>query len=242
MAESISIKDIIISMSGEYKNNEILLQSLKRNVIISDKKIKNIRFYTVTEKNPDIGFEMIEKRPSLFKFILLKDKKTNGVVLRSNNDFYVETPCYKVEVRDPITFNEKIDKIINSEFIRNCNFRYESETRKISITPQCLEILICNDKKNSIKLKYESPYNSLKIESSKKIYFTENDLEAILSERIPVDGLNSYFVEQRMKASKTSTVVTPYFKGKEFKTNSVELDLIETDDQIAFVKKFGKNK
>ena len=246
--EVYTLKRIITALSNEYKNKEILLETLKQNVHISDKNIKNIDFHIIKEnnKNPDIGFRITEKNKDIFDFILSRlfnldfNPKYDGIVLRSNNDFFVETKKFFVNIEDPISFAKKIEVILSSKFINEVATIQETNNSKLNITSEGITLIKRISSKDTLKLVYEAPYNSVKVISDKKRNLSSYELNMLLATAFEKEEFNPYIasiIENLGDSEKKISTVSPSYAKKGFKTKEETFDILETSDEVVFVKK-----
>ena len=246
--EIYTLKRILTALSNEYKNKEIMLESLKQNVHITDKKIKNIDFHIIKEnnKNPDIGFRITQKNKDIVDVIISRlfnldfDPKYDGIVLRSNNDFFVETKKFFVNIEDPVSFAKKIELILSSKFVNGIDTIQHTNNSKLNITSEGITLIKKLGNKDTLKLVYEAPYNSVKVISDKKKNLSSYELNTLLATSFEKEEFNPYIssiIENPDNNERKISTFSPSYAKKGFKSKEETFDILETSDEVVFVKK-----
>lgn len=247
-----TVKEIIIALREKYQENELMLQALKSHVRITNERIEDVNFFVTkeSEKQPDIYFEIVRRNKGIKRlledFFLINHDGNMGNLLKDNNDFYVSTSNYSVDIVEPNSFKQKVDTTLTSTFVNNVSNEIQLQEGRLRITPNAIELFTKADEKGKVDLKlcYDSFADSVMFETSKKIKYDLVTISQYMKIRVPESKLNPYIVsvlKEKEENFKNSYVIIPNFDNKKFKTKEYELDILETSEYISFVKKKANN-
>lgn len=247
-----TLKEIIIALREKYQENELMLQALKSHVRITNERIEDVNFFVTKEsdKLPDIYFEIVRRNKGIKRlledFFLINHDGHIGNLLKDNNDFYVSTSNYSVEIVEPKNFKQKVDTTLTSTFVNNVNTEIQLQEGSLRITPNAIELFSKADDKGKVDLKlcYDSFADTVVFETSKKIKYDLVTISHYMKIRVPESKLNPYIVsvlKEKEDTLKDSYVIIPDLDSKRFKSKEYKLDILETSDCVSFVKKKVNN-
>lgn len=229
-----TLLEVIIGLRDEYRNNEALLLKLKNLVYVKDKNIKDIDFNVICEngKKPDIGFEFIETSKNT-KFKLNK-KKTEGIVLRSNNSFLVETFKYKGFIKSFPDFSKGFNQVATSQFSNNISLDLDLNNVKLHITPKFIEY-VC---KNNKFVKYDSKEDIITCFAKSDKVSIDTVLSKLMYTTIPRSCFSLYHQNLIDNSESLNKVITSSIleNAKSKKTKKANYSIVDADDIIVLKK------
>lgn len=200
MNNNYSLGDVFLFLRDRYILNEINLSELKKYVLLDKKHIRDINFYvncgnivhdakSNLPQEDDIGFEFVEaSHLSSINTTMIKkifgcaeaNKRTNGIVLRTNNEFFVANKKYSAVVDHQKEFQKCFWDILKSSkdsCIRNLSFNINNGV--LNITPRGMSASVGINKCNYI-LVYNPKFDEINFLHSAKSNQSSNLLENVL--------------------------------------------------------------
>ena len=127
------------------------MYSLKDYLVLDNKKISDIRFRLIKQKNEEINIE--------YEFI----KKGNifnetGIILKNNNDLYVHPIANGIDLLNKEKFIRSYEEIVTSEFHNDIPKTIKLSRGELNITPRAIEFILYSESidKKEMVLKYDA--------------------------------------------------------------------------------------
>ena len=208
------LKDIILGFRNEYEENEKKLDRLRKYVVLSDKKLKDIYFYLSKHQDmnsPELDCVFVKNRSKLGQLLVDYNKsrgyvflRDTGSVWRNFNDEYKILGNFQTQIYSDRMFDMVVKEIMNSEFAKNVQSPYleicDGKNRySLAITPTGINFDIWNKDMGNLDsiVSYDSRTDGLTfIDYSKEDCLTSFSLGRTLTcdllIHIPRDILSDY--------------------------------------------------
>lgn len=142
------------------------MYSLKDYLVLDNKKISDIRFRLIKQKNEEINIE--------YEFI----KKGNifnetGIILKNNNDLYVHPIANGIDLLNKEKFIRRYEEIVTSEFHNDIPKTIKLSRGELNITTRAIEFILYSksiDKKEMV-LKYDAEEDFIRFYTMEKNLF-----------------------------------------------------------------------
>lgn len=141
------------------------MYSLKDYLVLDNKKISDIRFRLIKQKNEEINIE--------YEFI----KKGNifnetGIILKNNNDLYVHPIANGIDLLNKEKFIRRYEEIVTSEFHNDIPKTIKLSRGELNITPRAIEFILYSEiiDKKEIVLKYDAEEDFIRFYTMEKIF------------------------------------------------------------------------
>lgn len=215
------------------------MYSLKDYLVLDNKKISDIRFRLIKQKNEEINIE--------YEFI----KKGNifnetGIILKNNNDLYVHPIANGIDLLNKEKFIRRYEEIVTSEFHNDIPKTIKLSRGELNITPRAIEFILYSESigKKEIVLKYDAEEDFIRFYTMEKKSFPASMLIDELENNVsvPRKSLSQYQIDviEKSCVSNKELIVPEILNLKNNELMEANYDIIDNNSYILLRKRIKK--
>lgn len=215
------------------------MYSLKDYLVLDNKKISDIRFRLIKQKNEEINIE--------YEFI----KKGNifnetGIILKNNNDLYVHPIANGIDLLNKEKFIRSYEEIVTSEFHNDIPKTIKLSRGELNITPRAIEFILYSETidKKEIVLKYDAEEDFIRFYTMEKKSFPASVLIDELENNVsvPRKSLSQYQIDviEKSCVSNKELIVPEILNLKNNELMETNYDIIDNNSYILLRKRIKK--
>lgn len=215
------------------------MYSLKDYLVLDNKKISDIRFRLIKQKNEEINIE--------YEFI----KKGNifnetGIILKNNNDLYVHPIANGIDLLNKEKFIRSYEEIVTSEFHNDIPKTIKLSRGELNITPRAIEFILYSESidKKEMVLKYDAEEDFIRFYTMEKKSFPASVLIDELENNVsvPRKSLSQYQIDviEKSCVSNKELIVPEILNLKNNELMETNYDIIDNNSYILLRKRIKK--
>ena len=215
------------------------MYSLKDYLVLDNKKISDIRFRLIKQKNEEINIE--------YEFI----KKGNifnetGIILKNNNDLYVHPIANGIDLLNKEKFIRSYEEIVTSEFHNEIPKTIKLSRGELNITPRAIEFILYSESidKKEMVLKYDAEEDFIRFYTMEKKSFPASVLIDELENNVsvPRKSLSQYQIDviEKSCVSNKELIVPEILNLKNNELMETNYDIIDNNSYILLRKRIKK--